>query len=94
MLTPAFRILHDRDSPCLLCLVCNRISYNPNDIRERYCGGCHLFLTDVPMDLAQPNTEGFRPGLLLEGAALKDEDFPPLDLGIPEGEDAGKEDDQ
>jgi hypothetical protein len=69
MITPAFRILHDRDSPCLLCLGCHRIASNPNDIRHCSCGGCHLFLAEVPRDLEQPKTAGVRPGVLLEGAA-------------------------
>ena len=43
------------------------------------------------MDLAQPNTEGFRPGLLLEGAALKDR-ISPARLGMPEGEHAENND--
>lgn len=25
------------------CLGCGMISYNENDIRERYCGNCHKF---------------------------------------------------
>lgn len=68
MITPAFRILRYRDFPCILCLVCNRISHLPNDVTYRYCNHCHLFLADVPMDMEQPNTEGVRTGLLLAGA--------------------------
>jgi hypothetical protein len=29
------------------CLRCNRISHNPNDIRERYCANCHVFHEDL-----------------------------------------------
>jgi hypothetical protein len=68
MITPAYRVLHYRREPCILCLVCNRISYNPNDIKHRYCGACHLFLNDLPEDFRQPHTAGVRPGLLLTGA--------------------------
>lgn len=25
------------------CLVCGRTSWNPNDVRARYCGSCHAF---------------------------------------------------
>jgi len=32
-------ILYNR----IRCLNCNRVSYNPNDIRERYCGYCYVF---------------------------------------------------
>ena len=27
----------------ILCLRCNRVSHNPSDISERYCGACHQF---------------------------------------------------
>ena len=67
MITPAYRVLYFRDFPCILCLVCNRISSNLNDVRHRYCGACHLFLNDLPEDFRQPNTAGVRPGLLLAG---------------------------
>ena len=63
MITPAWRILQSQGHPCLLCLVCNRTSCNLNDIRERYCGGCHLFLAEVPMATEQPNTEALYPRL-------------------------------
>lgn len=74
MITPAYRVLHYRDFPCLLCLVCNRISYNPYDLRERYCSACQQFLDDIPEDFRQPHADAYRPGLLLEGAALPQED--------------------
>lgn len=31
--------------PYIHCHTCGLKSYNPNDIRERYCGNCHKFLT-------------------------------------------------
>ncbi len=69
MLTPAFRILHSRDFPCLLCLVCNRISHHPTDVELRFCSACRLFLEDLPDDFPQHHTtEGLAPGLLLSGA--------------------------
>ena len=57
MITPAWRTLQIHGQPCLLCLVCNRYSFHPMDIQERYCGSCHLFLVNVPMDQEQPNTD-------------------------------------
>jgi hypothetical protein len=68
MNTPAFRILSYRDFPCLLCLVCNRISHHPNDVKHHYCGHCHLFLDTVADDFPGVIVEGTSPGLLLEGA--------------------------
>jgi hypothetical protein len=29
------------------CPRCGAVSYNPNDIRERYCGRCHAFVDDL-----------------------------------------------
>jgi hypothetical protein len=28
------------------CPRCGAVSYNPNDLRERYCGRCHVFVDD------------------------------------------------
>ena len=67
MITPAWRILRYRDFPCLLCLVCNRISHHPNDVRHRYCSACNLFLEEVPEFWRSDNVEGQAPGWLLEG---------------------------
>ena len=25
------------------CLVCNLTSWNKNDVKEKYCGGCHQY---------------------------------------------------
>jgi hypothetical protein len=29
------------------CLVCGLTSWNPHDVRERYCGHCHRFHEDA-----------------------------------------------
>ncbi len=29
--------------PSFRCPVCKMVSYNPNDVREGYCGNCHAF---------------------------------------------------
>lgn len=31
------------DRPSITCPQCGMVSYNPNDISNRYCGNCHLF---------------------------------------------------
>lgn len=31
------------DQPSITCPVCHMTSYNPNDIREGYCGNCHAW---------------------------------------------------
>ena len=33
-------------SPSFICPHCGAESFNPNDIRERYCGRCHAFIVD------------------------------------------------
>jgi hypothetical protein len=65
MITPAYRILQYRAFPCMLCLCCNRVSYNLNDVKHHYCGNCHVFLDDVPMHAEFRQTEGTRPSLTL-----------------------------
>lgn len=68
MNTKAYRILRYRDFPCLLCLVCGRVSHHRTDIEQKYCGRCNLFLDDLPVDYPGPQTDGRSPGLLLKGA--------------------------
>lgn len=35
------------DGSAILCRRCHTTSYNPNDIRERYCARCKLFHEDA-----------------------------------------------
>jgi ribosomal protein S27AE len=37
-----------REPPSYVCPRCGARSFNPNDIRERYCGRCHVFQEDEP----------------------------------------------
>jgi protein-arginine kinase activator protein McsA len=34
-------------TPSFTCPSCGRVSYNLNDIRERYCGACHQWFDSV-----------------------------------------------
>jgi len=34
--------------PSFVCPRCGAESFNANDIRERYCGRCHVFVDDLP----------------------------------------------
>lgn len=36
-----------RTKPHFTCPRCAAISWNPNDLRERYCGRCHLFFSPL-----------------------------------------------
>lgn len=40
-----FGTLHENGdgSPWIMCLDCQRKSYHPEDIKQRYCGNCHKF---------------------------------------------------
>lgn len=33
----------DVEQPSITCPQCGRVSYNPNDIEQRYCGNCHQY---------------------------------------------------
>jgi hypothetical protein len=35
-------------APSITCPVCGMTSYNPNDVREGYCGNCHAWTGPNP----------------------------------------------
>lgn len=35
----------------ILCLACNRRSFHPQDVAERYCARCHVFLDEPARQL-------------------------------------------
>ena len=37
----------------IVCPKCGRVSHNPNDVRERYCGACHAFHDDLLRDSSE-----------------------------------------
>jgi hypothetical protein len=41
---PTYQLAPDGKS--ITCLTCHRTSYNPNDVKEKYCGACHKFHED------------------------------------------------
>lgn len=43
-----------RKYPSITCPECRRTSYNPNDIKEGYCGYCHAW-TSNPLDARMHN---------------------------------------
>lgn len=47
---PTYVIVETR---AIQCLVCGRVSYNPNDIRDKYCGFCHRFHEDPAQEAAR-----------------------------------------
>ena len=75
MITPAYRIMAHANSgyEALLCLVCNRISWNPNDVKQRYCGACHQCLDDVPADYVQGQVRGVAPTFMLVPAEQEEQ---------------------
>ena len=36
--------------PVFVCPECSTTSFNPNDIRENYCGRCHKFFPEEPIN--------------------------------------------
>ncbi len=42
--THPYRILTLRGRQAILCLFCDWLSFNPNDVANQYCGHCHIFL--------------------------------------------------
>jgi hypothetical protein len=34
---------HRSQEPSIMCPKCGMVSYNPTDIRQKYCGNCHTF---------------------------------------------------
>ena len=45
-----WRDIHIHGTTVMLCLLCNRYSANHHNRDKRYCGFCHVFLEDIPMD--------------------------------------------
>jgi hypothetical protein len=55
----------------ITCPDCGRTSYNPNDVREGYCGHCHAWTSTVVPDdeYVRQNAAG---GWLLSDKAVAD----------------------
>lgn len=41
------RTMRVRCSLALTCPNCNRTSHNPNDVANRYCGNCHIWIDEA-----------------------------------------------
>ncbi len=48
MIREAFLVIRLRGHAALICLLCDQISYHPEDVTQRYCGACGTFLDEVP----------------------------------------------
>jgi ribosomal protein L37E len=35
------------NDPSITCPRCGKVSYNPTDVEQRYCGACHAFHQDM-----------------------------------------------
>ena len=46
--TPTYSITRSEKSGWegIMCLTCGRVSYNPNDVAQKYCAHCHVFHED------------------------------------------------
>lgn len=43
--------MSDKAPPSIYCPRCGKRSWNPTDVRERYCGYCRAFHDDVRVKL-------------------------------------------
>jgi hypothetical protein len=51
---PTFTIVNNSyGQKGIKCLLCNRTSWNPNDVENKYCGNCHLFHDFATYDITQ-----------------------------------------
>ena len=57
MITHAYRVITVRGEQALLCLRCDRLSFNLHDITFHYCGHCHMWLDDLPEDYRRPSAQ-------------------------------------
>lgn len=57
MVTKPWRILRIAGQEVLLCLLCDRYSANPNDIKALYCGCCGVWLQTVVDDYMRPDED-------------------------------------
>jgi hypothetical protein len=74
MITKAWRFVRVGPMHGLLCLLCDRVSFNPHDMVHHYCSACHLFLDDVAPGHLRPEEEAAFPPILTpsrEDARLK-----------------------
>lgn len=39
-----FRIYDNEEGKSIVCLKCGMVSWNPNDVKNKYCGNCHEFI--------------------------------------------------
>jgi len=54
MITEAYRILRIRGKVAILCLSCDTLSFEWNDVLHRYCYACNIFLDELPDDYRRP----------------------------------------
>ena len=53
MSEPTYEILRINGDQAIRCLHCQRVSHNPNDVEQLYCGYCHRWHTDERRGLTQ-----------------------------------------
>jgi len=78
MIGEAYRIYRLRGRPHLLCLVCDTFSMHPEDVMQKYCHACGIFLDDLPESFRRPpRTVRNVPGWTVPPANDPLSDFPP-----------------
>ena len=48
-MSKTYQIIHDTitGQRAILCLICERVSHNPNDVEKLYCANCKMFHEDA-----------------------------------------------
>ncbi len=54
MITEAYRIVRIRNTPTLLCLLCDSFSTYIEDVMQRHCLHCGTFLDEIPENYRRP----------------------------------------
>jgi len=49
------------------CPKCGMVSWNPNDVRERYCGNCHAFMVTDEVFQKLADTQGRKQNVYRDG---------------------------
>jgi hypothetical protein len=55
-----YEIIATAKGHSIRCLLCKRISANPSDVKEHYCGDCHIFHDDYAQKLELARAEAAR----------------------------------
>ena len=50
---PTYELIASKGQKAIKCLICEMVSYNKNDIEQKYCGNCHQFHVVLEDELSE-----------------------------------------